>query len=408
LTYFNTFSLISKDQHGFLANHSTTTNLLECLNDWTSSLDQKHFVKVLYFDYAKAFDVVSIPKLMFKLSKLGIKSQLYSCINSFLTNRTQRVMVGNATSGCLNLISGTPQGSVLGPFLFLLYVNDLPEIFQSDFRAKLFADDLKSYNIFDYRSNSDSVQASLDSLYAWSKSWQLQLAISKCGKILLKGNSNFVDENDLLIGDNPLAVLESIKDLGILVDSKLNFSAQIDSIVSRAKQRMFLIFKSFQSRDVTLFVFAYKTYILPIIEYCSTIWFPYKLEDIDRLEKVQRFFTKRLYGLKNKSYKERLAACALPSLELRRLWADIILCFKIIHKLIALDFKSFFILDNNSRTRGHNFKLKLPNFKTTLRQNFFSIRVVPIWNSLPSDIVNSATLKSFKAKLKVHDLSNFF
>src|ERR1043165_3730449 len=99
--------------------------------------------------------------------------------------------------------------------------------------------------------------------------------------------------------------------------------------------------------------------------------------------------------------------CALPSLELRKLWAGIILCFQNIHQLIALDFKSFFILDNNSRTRGHNFKLKLLNFKTTLRQNFFSIRVVPIWNSLPSDIVNSATLKSFKARLKVHDLPHF-
>jgi Reverse transcriptase (RNA-dependent DNA polymerase)/Endonuclease-reverse transcriptase len=407
LSYLNTFSLLSKHQHGFLTMHSTTTNLLECLNDWTSSLDKKHFVKVLYFDYAKAFDVVSIPKLMFKLSKFGIRGRLFSCIKSFLTDRSQRVSVGYATSNSLNVISGTPQGSVLGPFLFLLFINDLPDVFETDFRAKLFADDLKSYNTFDYRSKPKSVQSSLDSLVAWSKSWQLQLAISKCGSILLKGNSYFEDVNELFIDNNPLAVLESIKDLGVLVDCKLNFSAEIDSIVTRAKQRMFLLFKSFQSRDVTLFVFAYKTYILPILEYCSTIWYPTKLVDIDRIEKVQRFFTKRLYGMQNKSYKERLVACTLPSLELRRLRTDVILCYKIIHNLIALDFNDFFVFDTNTRTRCHNFKLKLPNFKTTLRQNFYSVRVVPVWNSLPTSLVDCSTITSFKNKLNDHDLSSF-
>ena len=101
-----------------------------------------------------------------------------------------------------------------------------------------------------------------------------------------------------------------------MVDSKLNFSVQIDSIVVKAKQRIFFIFKSFESRYVTLFVFAYKTYILPILDYCSTIWFPNKLEDIDRIEKVQRYFTKRLFGLRQMSSIDRLVACGLPSLEL--------------------------------------------------------------------------------------------
>ena len=101
---------------------------------------------------------------------------------------------------------------------------------------------------------------------AWSKSWQLQLAGTKCGSLLLKGNSSFADEHELFINNNPLDGFEIVKDLGVLMDSKLNFSAQIDSIVVKAKQRIFLIFKSFESRDVTLFVFAYKTYILLILD----------------------------------------------------------------------------------------------------------------------------------------------
>ena len=407
MSYLNSFSLISKQQHGFLKMHSTVTNLLECLNDWTSSLDNKRFVKILYVDFAKAFDVVSIPKLMYKLKKFGITGLLYSCIESFLTNRVQQVKVGNATSESLSLVSGTPQGSVLGPFLFLLYINDLPDVFIDEFRSKLFADDLKSYNMFDYRVNPDSVQFALDSLVSWSKSWQLQLSVPKCGSVLLKGKSPFEDTNELVIDNNPLAVFESVKDLGVILDNKLSFSLHIDGVVSKAKQRMFLIFKSFVSRDIGLLMFAYKAYILPIVDYCSTIWFPNKLDDIDRVEKVQRSFTKRLYGLKNMSYKDRLIACSLPSLELRRLRTDIVLCFKIFHKFIALDFNDFFTLDVNCRTRGHNFKLNMPKSNTSLRLRFFSVRIVPVWNSLPHALVNCSTVKSFKKGLNFHNLSNF-
>src|SRR5271169_6232878 len=98
--------------------------------------------------------------------------------------------------------------------------------------------------------------------------------------------------------------------------------------------------------------FAYKTYVLPILEYCSSVWFPSKLEDVDRLESVQRYFTKQLYGLWDLSYKDRLVTCSLQSLELRRLIADIFLCYKIIHGLVALNVKNFFEFDTNSVTRG--------------------------------------------------------
>src|ERR1043165_4915324 len=344
---------------------------------------------------------------MYKLKKVGITGLLYSCIESFLTNRIQRVKVGNATSESLSLVSGTPQGSVLGPFLFLLYINDLPYVFIDEFRSKLFADDLKSYNMFDYRVNPDSVQFALDSLVSWSKSWQLQLSVPKCGSVLLKGKSPFEDTNELVIDNNPLAVFESVKDLGVILDNNLSFSLHIDGVVSKAKQRMFLIFKSFVSRDIGLLAFAYKAYILPIVDYCSTIWFPNKLDDIDRVEKIQKSFTKRLHGLKNVSYKDRLIACSLPSLELRCLRTDIVLCFKIVHKFIALDFNDSFTLDVNCRTRGHNFKLNMPKSNTSLRLRFFSDRIVPVWNSLPHALVNCSTVKSFKKGLNIHNSSNF-
>jgi hypothetical protein len=168
---------------------------------------------------------------------------------------------------------------------------------------------------------------------------------------------------------------------------------------------MYLIFKSFQTRDIHLFVYAYKTYVLPILDYCSSVWTPCKLADIDRLENVQRYFTKRLRNLWNIPYNERLIICTLTSLELRRLIADLTLCFKIVHNLIALKFEELFEFDANKITRGHNFKLRLPKYNTNVRLNFFAVRIVPAWNSLPASAVNSLSTASFQLALKSVNLS---
>jgi hypothetical protein len=408
LSYLKTNSFISVHQHGFLSKHSTTTNLLESLNDWTNSLDHSSFVKVVYTDFAKAFDVVSSTKLIYKLeNQYGIRGKLLSCFKSFITGRIQCVSVGSSKSSFLPLISGVPQGSVLGPFLFLLFINDLPEICDSGFKGKLFADDAKLYNCNDYRLDPESVQHTLDKLFEWSKNWQLNLSVYKCGSLLLKGSSSFEDEHELLLDNERLNVLDEISDLGVIVDNHLTYSSHIDNIVSKANQRIFLIFKAFQSRDVSLFVFAFKTYVLPILDYCSSIWYPHKLHDIDRLESVQRYFTKRLSGLWDTSYSNRLLHCKLTSLELRRLFFDIVLCYKIVYSLIGLKFTDFFEIDKNTITRGHNLKLLIPRCKTSCRQHFFSVRIVPVWNSLSNDLVNCQSLLKFKHDLKLFDLSKF-
>ena len=306
------------------------------------------------------------------------------------------------------ILSGVPQGSVLAPLLFVLFINDVPSILSKDlFKSKLFADVLKGYDVSSYRLNPDIVQIKLDTLIQWCKTWQLNLSLSKCGSLMLCGHSPFNDNYDLHAYSDPINTLEDIKDLGVFIDKNLSLTKPLNSVICKAKQRIYLIFKSFVSRNIKLLIAAYKTYILPILDYCSSVWSAYKLTDIDRIENVQRYFTKRLSGLWYVSYSNRLSFCSLVSLELRRLITDLVLCFKIVYKLIALNFNDFLKFDNNKVTRGHSLKLCYPLCRLDIRLNFFAVRVVKPWNSLPESVVTAGSVSAFKCLLKCFNLSKF-
>ena len=325
LNYLLHNNFITKDQHGFIKRHSTVTNLLECTNDWLISLNCSKSTDVVYIDFSKAFDSIVFTKLLYKLQCYGISGNLLRWVTQFLHGRTQSVVVDNCNSTYCDVISGVPQGSVLGPLLFIIFINDISSICEEGVTMKLFADDAKIYT--EIGVNDNSLQRSLDNLVRWCSDWQLTINISKCCVLSINSSSC---NTCYSINGTTLKVTNNVLDLGINITASLDFKSHICNIVSKSLQRSSVFFRGFTSRSPILLKKAFITYIRPILEYNCILWSPTSVHMTDLLESVQRKFTKRIPSLNSMSYPERLAALNLESLELRRLKFDIINYFKIL------------------------------------------------------------------------------
>jgi hypothetical protein len=214
--------LLSPLQYGFQRGKSCELQLLECKNKWTKSIDDKHTVDVIYIDFSKAFDKVIHQYLLEKLALYGIHGDLLKWIQSFLYNRQQQVKVNDVLSTTKRVTSGVPQGSILGPIFFLIYVNDITEQIKSS--IYLFADDVK---LFSLSENSTYLQNDLNTLRAWSIKWQLEISREKCS-VLYIGQNN--PKHEYKFSDLNIMEQTSVRDLGVEVDNKLDFKAHIHTV----------------------------------------------------------------------------------------------------------------------------------------------------------------------------------
>ena len=396
VAHMETNDILSTKQHGFVTRRNCMTNLLICLESWTQLLESGHPLDIIYTDFAKAFDRVPHQRLLQKLKGVGIVGNTLNWIRAFLSNRNQRVRVDNEFSPWASMISGVPQGSVLGPTLFVLFINDMPEVCSN--ACQLFADDAKIFCGVKSSEDEEKLQKDLDRITEWSMKWQIPFNVGKC-KSLHIGRNN--QHHVYKMSNQDLEQVYEEKDLGVLIDAELKFHKQTSAAVKKANSILGLIKKSFLKLDTETMPLLYKTLVRPHLEYGNVVWGPFFKEDMKKVEKVQRRATKIIPELKEKTYEDRLHCLDLPSLMHRRRRGDMIYTYKIMTGKINVNKSSFFKMTQLS-TRGHQFKIFKEHATKLSRINTFSQRIVNDWNSLPSKVVTAETINSFKNKLDEH------
>ena len=391
--------LFSNSQHGFREGRSCLTNLLETMEQWTKILDEEDCIDVAYLDFRKAFDLVSHKHLLYKMSKYGISGQVLEWVKAFLKDRSQRVVIRGSASEACSVTSGVPQGSVLGPVLFLIFINDLPLEVLSP--LSLFADDSKIFTriVTSKRKTkwtgfdgASALQRDLTRVQAWAKKWKMEFNVGKC-KVMHIGRRN--PKNVYGMGGSVLETTSAERDLGVMIDDRLDLGSHIKSIVAKANRMLGLIKISFACLDKPMFLNLYLVLVRPHLEYCVQVWSPYKQKYIKLLERVQRRATKLVPELRNLEYAERLKRLGLTTLEERRVRGDMIQTYKFISRKEDIDPSVFFKMAR-PRPGAHGKKIFIQRPRLDVRKNFYSQRCGPKWNILDKKVIEAQKTGTFK------------
>ena len=392
-------NLLSKRQFGFISGRSTVTQLLNYLDKCAEVVARGGVVDSIYFDFSKAFDTVPHQRLSVKMTAYGIGGKLLSWIEAFLTGREQSVKVNSEISAPKPVISGIPQGSVLGPLLFVLYINDLPDSVRSN--ILLFADDTKIFHQVSSKEDAIQLQKDIDALNNWSEKWLLKFNTDKCHVLTLGKIDNIMHTHRYtLYGDELEHVFEE-KDLGVIIDMELTFDEHIATKVKKANQMMGLIRRTFSFLDGDTFKKLYTSFVRPHVEYANPVWCPHLRKHIKMLENVQIRATKLVDGMKHMDYTERLQKLDLPTLQHRRERGDMIQVWKHFNTYDKCTLSSNF--RPLPRTiRKHPFQLTWNRPKDGTRgiqHNSFYFRVANTWNLLPRKVVEAKNIDTFKSRL---------
>ena len=373
---------ITMSQFGFLRNHSSVQQILKFLINIVNQIDNKCQCDVIYLDFRKAFNSVPHKELLHKLRSIGIKGSVWKWFECYLSSRVQCVAVNDSMSDVLPVLSGVPQGSILGPLLFIIYVNDLPSVVSYS-KTFIFADDTKCSKSIMSNSDHKLLQEDLNSLSQWSREWKLLFNESKFRLLQFRSSAVRSVHTYNICGQN-IEPSTCHKDLGILLTDLLTWEEHYNYISSRAYKQLGLLKRTFPTVHVSAKKNLYLSLVRSQLTYCSPVWRPQLLKHISFLEKVQRRSTKYILNDFESDYKSRLISLNLFPLMYWIELADIMLLVTLLkypdNRLNILEHISF----SSTKTRSStHLKLKQHRSRTNLSRHFYFSRICRLWNALP-------------------------
>ena len=401
--YFHSNGLFYKYQAGFLPGHSTVYQLIETYDSIVKAIDEGKHCCMVFCDLSKAFDRVWHKGLLFKLKSYGVNGLLLQWFESYLNYRNQRVLFRNTVSGSKFVQAGVPQGSVLGPLLFLIYVNDVADNMSG--LCRLYADDNSLQHC---SSNTQTIQLQLNNdlekLNAWSKQWLLKFNPSKTKAVFFSTKKN-VDLPSLEFQNCSLDFVSTQKHLGIIISNDFSWSAYIDSLLASANKKLGLLKKlKFKVSAKTLSL-LYTTFIRPSLEYASEVWGGCSNQESEKLEKLQLAAARIVTGLTSLASRDSLyfETGWEPLIVRRRVKLKTIM-YKIYHNLVP-DYlqnilPSIRSHESNYVTRQSQ-NYSIPKCRLNIYKSSFVPLAIDEWNSVPMEIRQSSSINSFKQRLHV-------
>ena len=345
-------NLIRSSQHGFMAKKSCLTNLLHCMEEITKILDDGDVADVLYLDFAKAFDKVPHQRLICKMKSLNIAGEIIAWIQAWLSGHKQRVVLNGQQSDLIPVPCGVPQGLVLGPPLFVIFIDDIDLCIEALSALLLkFADDTKVVKRIRCDTDKQELQSIVSNLHAWAERWQMYFNVNKC-KVVHLGRNN--PEHQYFMNGVEIEAVDSERDLGIILDHTGKPSLQCAKAAQKGNQVLGQLLRSFQCRDKEVLTQLYKVFVRPHLEYAIQAWCPYTVKDIEVLEKVQKRMVRQITSLRG-TYEEKLAKIGLPTLQERRMRGDCIETFKMLNGFTRVNHEIWFSI--MSRTDGAQTRL---------------------------------------------------
>ena len=407
MKHLDKYDIITDKQHGFRRRRSCETQLIATIEGIASKLRSgKDQVDIILLDFAKAFDKVPHVRLLHKLQYYGIRGETLTWIKEFLSGRSQQVILEGQNSR-KDVLSGVPQGTVLGPLLFLAFINDLPEVVKTS-EARLFADDCLLYRQIKNDKDTADLQADLSALEDWETKWQMRFHPEKCTVIRVCTNKRWRKQTSYKLHDHVLDVVDCNKYLGVNISEDLSWKKQVDYTAAKASRTLGFLRRNLRECSKNVRSSAYSAMVQPTLDYASTTWDPYAKEDINTLDKVQRRGARFVCN----NYTDRTLGCVTAMinslgwipLSTRRCHQRLIMLYKIQHSQV--DIGQFNILrPNDHRTRGAYRLYQIPAAQNVYKYSFFP-RTIHDWNRLPTFVTDCVSLEDFKAAMTTAALTS--